>query len=77
MRAEYTYVLSIIDESTEELETVLVRGQHKLLLLISRLPVNKTFLSSQNLGVTIDEDEYMRKQDDDQGMNFGQGGQQQ
>ena len=76
MRQDYTYVLSIIDESTEELETVIVRGQHKLLLLISRLPEHKTFLSSQNLGITIDEDEYMRKQDDDQGLNFGQGGKQ-
>lgn len=74
MRANYTYVLSIIDEATEEPSLVLVHSQHELLLVVSRLQETQTLISVQNLGITTEGDDFLKKLDEEGGLNFGNNG---
>jgi hypothetical protein len=71
MKADYTYIVSIADELTQESFVLTVKGEQMLNLVMSRKPERQTVMSVQNIGVTTDAIDYLQNLTDEGDLNFG------
>lgn len=67
----YTFVVSILNDETQETHVVIAKGQSELVLLISRLPDHYALLSVQNLGLTEEAHDFVSNLTDEGHLNFG------
>lgn len=71
MISDYTYLISLMDETTQEPIVLIAKGQRAIELILSRKPEHHTLMNVSNVGTTIDGDDYLKSLTDN-GLNFGQ-----
>jgi hypothetical protein len=75
MTPDYTYLINLQDENTQEPISIIVRGEHGLKLVLSRKPDTHTVLNITNIGIVDDADDYLKEiTNSGEGLNFGNEG---
>lgn len=68
---EYTFVIAVLNTTTQESDIIIAKGMAELDLVISRLPRHITLMSMQNIGSTVPATEFLQNLTDDGDMHFG------